>query len=176
MSKNIIGLTGKISSGKDTTADYICDVYGYTKYSLSSPIKQGLSVMFNIPLDTLNDRYLKESIDERFNKTYRYMLQTLGTEWARNMIDTDIFTKLAYDRIKDIDKVVISDIRFDNEAKFIKDLGGHIIQLYRYNSVQSHHSSELGISKSLIDFKLNNNGTKHNLYTNIDSIISTIES
>jgi hypothetical protein len=84
----------------------------------------------------------------------------LGTEWGRNTISNDIWVNLARHRIEESDHkiFIIDDVRFDNEAKMILDLGGEVWNLSRDGvGGQDGHISEAGISKELITKEVNLN-------------------
>lgn len=56
--------------------------------------------------------------------------------------------------------IIIKDIRFENEAKYIRDLGGEIWHIVRNDATKiKEHSSEAGISVATSDIVIHNNGT-----------------
>lgn len=81
--------------------------------------------------DTL-DSWLEDVLAQQ-QVTPRYALQTLGTEWGRQL-DENIWLLYA-DRDAAKRKVegfgIIPDCRFLNEAKFIKDSGGLLLEIVR---------------------------------------------
>lgn len=97
----------------------------------------------------------------------RETLQVVGTEGFRNIIKDDFWVSIA-----PCVNVVIRDIRFDNEAEFIRNNGGKVISVVRDNQdiPNSEHASEGGISESLIDIKIHNNGSKEELYSKADIV------
>ena len=68
-------------------------------------------------------------------------------------------------------KFVITDVRFQNEAEFIKKYGGILIEIDRNTGIIDEHISENNII--ICDYKINNNSTLISLYKNIDKIISS---
>jgi hypothetical protein len=60
--------------------------------------------------------------------------------------------------------VVITDIRFENEAKLVKDLGGIVIKVVRpqINNLHTHSSEELNFE---CDYIIINDGTIEYLYS-----------
>uniref|UniRef100_UPI0025C6BA94 deoxynucleotide monophosphate kinase family protein n=1 Tax=Cecembia sp. TaxID=1898110 RepID=UPI0025C6BA94 len=90
-------------------------------------------------------------------------MQTLGTEWARNLLDENIWVDVVRRKIKALDSysVVVTDVRFQNEAALIKELGGVILQVQREGldgvGIQGH-SSEVGRGVHA-DFVVVNDGT-----------------
>jgi hypothetical protein len=53
--------------------------------------------------------------------------------------------------------MVITDVRFDNEARRICDLGGVVWEITRDQTVTSDHATEQGISPFLIAATIENN-------------------
>lgn len=54
------------------------------------------------------------------------------------------------------DVCVVTDVRFENEAKRIRDAGGVLWNIERDTGIIDSHSSEAGIDKSLIDYTIIN--------------------
>jgi hypothetical protein len=52
--------------------------------------------------------------------------------------------------------IVIDDIRFDNEALLVRDMGGIVVEITRPNTSQMAHASEAGIARNLIDHTFDN--------------------
>lgn len=148
----LIAFTGLAQAGKTTAADLFCRV-GFEKFSFATPLKQMLRV--------LTDAVDKDSRPpELCGKTLREALQTLGTDWARNMIGPDIWVQVARSRLAamlarpDIRGVVCDDVRFPNEAELIRELGGVVVLVSRPGLVQMSHASEGGLPAELIDVRL----------------------
>lgn len=145
----LIGLTGLAQSGKSTVATYLKETHNFYEDSFAVPIRSMVCGLLGISLAELEE--LKESIIEGFEKTPREMMQTLGTEWGRQMIQDDLWiTALKY-RLPaptTAKKIVVSDIRFENEAALIRSLGGTIWHVKRQGQAMinaSKHVSEVGI-------------------------------
>jgi len=194
--KRIIGFVGKKNSGKDTAGDYLINRFNYIRYAFGDPVKKICKILFNLSEEQLNDRVLKEAIDNRWGISPREMFQKIGTEFGQDMIFT-LFPKLKnnisfkqnqlwvnlckswLDNIENKDKnIVITDVRFKHEAEFIKNQGGLLIHIYRdiSNSSNDCHVSETEINdiikdKNLIDFEVDNNFQLLDLYSQIDKII-----
>lgn len=156
----LIGLAGEAGCGKDTVAKFLCDTHEFHQIALAEPIRKGISAMFGIPNECLTDRALKEQpLDHLCGKSPRYAMQTLGTEWGRNQLCLDVWLKVAQ---RDIDYhqklaaannlylngIVVSDIRFEGEAKWLRDQGGIIWHIKRPNNPHATltgHLSEVPI-------------------------------
>ena len=62
------------------------------------------------------------------------------------------------------DRIVISDVRFDNEAIQLSKMGGYIWRIERKNAASVNaHESENGVNPQWIDCIINNDSTINNL-------------
>jgi len=166
----IYGITGPAGAGKDTAGAYICKVTGATHISFAAPLKAGLAAMgFPEP----SNRDDKEVQIPGFPFSWRRLAQTLGTEW-RNMVDPDLWLKLAMNRATGSGDCVFTDVRFDAEATAIRERGGKIIHIQGrkvgLNGLESH-ASEQGILMLDTDFFVDNSGTLEQLHSQLESII-----
>lgn len=88
--------------------------------------------------------------------TGRHILQRLGTEMFRNQVHQDIWLFVMERRIatRRAQYHIISDVRFDNEAEFVRKQGGIVVQVRRSDQREPSpdaHASEQGINDDLID-------------------------
>lgn len=93
------------------------------------------------------------------NVSLRQAYQLIGTEWGRSILD-NIWQELAPDG------VIISDVRFDSEAEFLRDRGYTIIEVIRpglKKISESSHASEAGLLNTLVDIVVVNEGTVNDL-------------
>jgi len=149
----IIAFTGLAQSGKTLAASFFTNA---ERISLADPLKAMLKVLTsdsdkNVPQLSL------------CGKTLRYALQTLGTEWGRNMIGENLWVEHARQRIRcllednwvqpsNTNLVTIDDVRFDGEAEMVRNMGGIIIHIRRPGIDKMSHASEQGIDPALVDF------------------------
>ena len=137
----LVGLLGFIGSGKGTAGEILKDM-GFQPISFASGVKDVASVMFDWPRellegDTDESREWREQPDEfwssRFGKDFtpRLALQLMGTEVGRQVFHEDFWV----DRIKktmDPNKnYVITDVRFMNELRFVRQNAGVLICIER---------------------------------------------
>lgn len=156
--KNVIAITGKAGSGKDTVASFLEENYGYKNYKFAEPIYGILKVAFNLSDEKINALKRYDENKEAFipgytDITYRKALQLIGTEFFRNSIDKDIWASNLIDRLRTSsdNKIVISDLRFPNELEALKKYKEHfnlnVIKVVRPNSgldkTLAEHESEL---------------------------------
>lgn len=140
----IIGICGLIGSGKDTIADYLQNIHQFRRESFAHTLKDAVADIFGWDRELLEgrtkeSRAWREQVDpwwaERLNMphlTPRWVLQYWGTEVARKSFHDDMWIAALENKLrKTKDDIVISDCRFPNEIKAIKDAGGIVIRVVR---------------------------------------------
>lgn len=140
----IIGICGLIGSGKDTIADYLQNIHQFRRESFAHTLKDAVAAIFGWDRELLEgrtkeSRAWREQVDlwwaERLgmpNLTPRWILQYWGTEVARKSFHDDMWIAALENKLrKTRDDIVISDCRFPNEIKAIKDAGGIVIRVVR---------------------------------------------
>ena len=192
----IIGLCGNKKCGKDTFANYLVDTEGYIKMAFADYIREALKILFDWDEDTFSQDQ-KEKDDDYWGTSPRKMMQELGTEFLRqhckNMISQDFVLPngksyqstfhikrlnkdiLNFYKMNNDVKIIISDIRFQDEVDYVKQLGGTVIKVNRdiQKNEFSNHASENQIDNlKSIDIVLDNN---QNLNHYIKKIRFTIE-
>ena len=171
----IIGISGKSGSGKDYVSNILqsillneCGEY-YTIDKFARKIKEALSVLFEINIKHFEEQSFKsKKIYKDF--TCRDLMILLGNHFGRASIDKDFWIDLLFNSNKG-NNIIISDVRFKNEFKAIKNRGGLIIRVEsdEYNNIDN--ISEKDLDGYQFDYVITNN--KH-LKTN-DSLISQLK-
>lgn len=162
----LIGLTGRAGAGKDTVAEML----GYERYAFAQPLKTMLAVIgFPEP-----PRAQKEDLIPGFVFSWRRAAQTLGTEWGRNL-QSDIWLALAkrYHQNVKADFLVITDVRFHNEASWIRERGTLVHVRGRNATLEltaQQHASELELPFEDGDYVINNSGSLNMLRTYAHSL------
>lgn len=165
MTAKIVGFTGPAGSGKDTAADYLMSK-GFVKISFASTLKAMLATA-GLPEPASRDD--KEKIIEGFPFSWREAAQTLGTEWGRSL-DPDIWLKLTLKGLEPDGKYVVSDVRFENEAKVVRENGLliHLVGRKVDMGDLEAHASEAGVTRAHGDYCVRNTEGFEYLYTWID--------
>jgi hypothetical protein len=140
----IIGICGFIGSGKDTIADYLVNIHQFRRESFANTLKDAVSAVFGWDRDMLEgrtrqSREWREQVDPWWakrlnmpNLTPRWVLQYWGTEVCRRAFHDDIWIAALENKLRNSqDDIVISDCRFANEIKSIKDAGGIVVRVVR---------------------------------------------
>lgn len=159
----IIAFTGYAQAGKTTAADFFAS-RGWSKVSFAAPLKRMMAVLTS---ETDKDARPPELCGKSVRESY----QSLGTDWGRNMIGEDIWLRAAKRNMESIIKagghVVCDDVRFDNEAELIHQLGGLVIEIGRPELVQMAHASEAGVKPLFLDFSILNDSGIDSLHDKI---------
>jgi hypothetical protein len=207
----IIGICGFIGSGKDTVADYLVNLHHFRRESFANTLKDAVSAVFGwdrtmLEGRTKQAREWREQQDNWWTNrlgiviTPRWVLQNWGTEVCRNGFHDDIWIASLENKLRNsTDDVVISDCRFPNEIKAIKQAGGIVVRVVRgpepewYDAAVSRnrgpngnstwslsgrkleqlgvHASETAWVGTKFDVVLDNNGTLDDLYQQVKRLV-----
>jgi phosphomevalonate kinase len=128
----LVGISGKVGSGKTTTADKLAARVEKTKIcNFADPLKQEVSKRFGVALDRLYVQAEKNKpVSDSDPTTLGELLQRVGAErrkenpnyWIERMAEL-------VDSLSDVDLIVVGDVRHKNEAEFIAKRGGLLIRL-----------------------------------------------
>lgn len=176
----LIGLTGYAGSGKDTVRNILEHRHDYDGIAFADPIRDMLTALLescSITTDWLTERELKEKPIPELGLSYRQMAQQLGTEWGRALKESmwlDIAAaKVAMYSQYNSPGIVISDVRFPNEAAWIRAQGGKIWTIVRpgIEPVRAHASEDL-IATLPYDYVIYNQGTIDDLPRAVEAALN----
>lgn len=156
----VVAFTGRAGSGKTTAADQLVK-RGWARVKFADPLKDMMRALLaasGMPADEIERRIegdLKEQPEPILRgRSPRYAMQTIGTEWGRDLICGDMWTGIAQARIQAHlqagQSVVIDDCRFDNEADVVRALGGLIVELQARGGIAGTHQSERGVTADIV--------------------------
>jgi hypothetical protein len=171
----LIGMCGAAGSGKDT----IADILGFDRVAFADPLYEMVAIVTGLTPAEMRDRETKEREIDWLGHSPRQLLQTLGTEWGRDTISQTIWIDTAMRRVRGLleqgRSVVVTDVRFANEAAAIKAAGGVIWQVVRgqgsIKGLAARHASEAGVDALLIDRVLGNWSTIERLRQTVEAAI-----
>lgn len=169
----IIGLTGLPRSGKDTAAEYLVRAERYSRRAFATPLKEAAAVLLRRELWEMEGQqgFDREALLPEWGFSTRWFLQRFGTECMRNQIDQDFWIKRMRVSMVPEGRYVITDVRFQNEAALIHELGGQIIEIMRPGLVRSTHVSDNGVKA---DWHAWNGSSINDLHTTIAEIVSNV--
>lgn len=160
MTLKLIGIHGKKRAGKDTAGIFIKNTLNYNSDdsyimdSFADPLRKFGYMTFGI-----TERNREEMI-ESIGVTGRQVLQLIGTEVGRNINSNFWIEALKYRNPK-MTGLIITDVRFNNEAEFVTSHGGKILKVVRpdFESTDTH-ASEVPIDDKYVDHVIMNDSTK----------------
>ncbi|MCL9653549.1 deoxynucleotide monophosphate kinase [Pseudomonas protegens] len=177
----LIGLAGPARSGKSTAADHLARNHLLEHYAFADPIRAGLMEIFNLDPDDFEGER-KEQPLTWLGRSPRELMQSMGTEWARQMVHPDVWVKIAEQNLNYLQNslssvvgFVVSDVRVENEAEFIRRRGGTIIHIHRPSApAVNPHATEVGILIRQDDLIARNTADLSSLRTEIDGCVEVI--
>lgn len=181
MSTKLIGIHGPALSGKDTLAAVLCERHGFKMMAFAAPLKIAVAHMFGWPLELCFSQDGKAMRSEFWGLQVRDALQQVG-EGVRKMFGEDFWVRrwlYDYVQVQNQLSVVLTDVRYENEADSIRGYGGTIVHLKRdgagLTGAQSEHSSERGIQFHDSDILIENNGTLAELALRADALVKFLD-
>ena len=209
----IIAISGLIGSGKDTVADYLVNLHEFRRESFAGNLKNAMCEIFGWDREMLegrskSSREWREQVDEWWAErlgiphlTPRWILQHVGTDVIRGQFHDDMWLASLENKLrKTDDDIVISDVRFKNEVRMLKDLGAICVQVVRgdrpewyteaikantykdklavanarqnLEHVYKVHRSEYDWVGTDFDVILDNNGSLDDLYAQVEKLVS----
>jgi hypothetical protein len=169
----LIALTGPAGHGKDSVAAELEHTHGFARLSFAAPLKDAIAVLFCIPRADLEDRERKEAVIGRWNRSPRQLMQ-----WLRAEVRDDFFLLRADAALEELmaagRDVVVSDCRFDNEARHLTRLAAGALYQSGVWGVDASvrlgkrpavlrgatalHATEAGLDPALLTATVDNNG------------------
>jgi hypothetical protein len=192
----IIGITGMAGSGKSTVAGILEDRFGFIEESFADPIRR-FAVSLCCTSHTDLEKVKEQPIHGLCGVSPRVFMQKMGTEFGRDMISPDIWIRALESRmdrmrrfVDDFDprrssaaaewwspklasgqlKIVVSDVRFANEAAWIRD-HGELWHLARAGKSVQKHISESGVALTDRDRSLDNDCDLERLAARVAALI-----
>ena len=163
----IIGLSGYARSGKDTVAELLVLNYEFKRVAFADGIRDALIALNPILHDghRLNEIVQMYGWDVAKSKDeVRRLLQVMGTEVGRKLINEDVWVWRLFNTIGDNERIVIPDVRFPNEANMVKDRGGEVWRINRHNHTAiNDHVSERAMDNYMFERVVYNDGTLDDL-------------
>jgi hypothetical protein len=184
----LIGLGGKLQSGKDTVFNIIKEFHPEAeKFYFTKKMKESAAALFGIDPE-LWEKYKNDELESLLtlelgkgevviHMTIRQFLQRYGTEAHRNIFGEDYWL----DDImpEDFDHsnrfVVVKDMRMPNEIERIIELSGFTVKVEKNGLENSDHPTENEIPDELIDWHLDNNGSREELKNNVKTMLRVFE-
>lgn len=168
----IVMINGKAQSGKSTMAKFLVEQRGFKEFSFAEPIRKFVTEICGFK--SIEELEKNKTVPQEIlsGNTPRYAMQTLGTEWGRELINVRLWTMLVRNKILEEVKnghtnFVISDLRFDTEYNDMMSYFGYedmdVFCIDRgetnLSSTEQQHASENSFTILPEFVKIHNNGT-----------------
>jgi len=189
----LVGLTGYAGSGKDTFAKSLRLRGGYERVGFADAVKEMALVLdpyILAPTPSPTRGYDFELLsvvvrrlgwdDAKKIPDVRSYLQKLGTEAVRNIVNKDAWVWAAQGKIWPLitegTNVVVTDVRFQNEADLIRSWGGKVFRVTRpgFEPV-NNHISDTGVDTIAVDGVVSNSGLIDDLGSEAVRVIKLME-
>jgi hypothetical protein len=183
MTLDLVGFAGAMGAGKDEAAKPLLED-GWVLVKMADPIRQslraldlevtyrGCHVRLNSVIDDIGFDAAKRAIPY-----IRHVMQRIGDEAGRQIHGEYVWTNIANTRIAELlysgKRVVVTDLRYDNEAHMVHHLGGKVVLIKRPGTATSYHASEAGLPMSLVDRVILNETSVEQLHLNVRRMLAS---
>ncbi|MBI3925113.1 MAG: hypothetical protein HY319_06200 [Armatimonadetes bacterium] len=177
----LIGLAGYAGVGKDTAADVLVEEFDFRRVAFADPMREALELLdpfiCNGEQEPIRLCSLVQSCgwnQAKQNAEVRRLLQAMGTEVGRNLLGQDLWVQLAARKF--VDRTVVTDTRFPNEARLIKQSGGVLVRLNRpgFGPVNDH-LSDRAFDTWKYDHLIENEGTVEELHQQMRDLVGRLK-
>jgi hypothetical protein len=200
--KALLGLAGQARSGKDTVASMVEDILkeevpdlDVHRDAFANRLKVSAAHALGFKFDTIDEyrdwsdriksnaviqvvlpespyRPVEGPVDIIQEISGREYLQFYGTEAHREVFDKDFWVWSLLEDPPECDLLIVTDVRFPNEAEAIREMGGEVWEVYRTETATVPvHASEEPLPASLIDCEITNDGTLEELKEQVKELL-----
>lgn len=118
----------------------------------------------------------EEPIEALGGVTPRRLMETIGTDWGRQLIDPEVWVKVTEARLRSLleqgTSVVVDDVRFANEFDLIKRLGGSMVHIERPGTTPT--AMENRLSEMTFDHYLTNDAGQAEFRSKVDRLAARL--
>lgn len=190
----IIGLNGRMRSGKDTVAEILAELHpDVQRIAFADKLKDSICALFGISREMLELLKLGDNrlvldpdpkladdeytylMDEFPQLTFRQFTQRFGTEAHREIFADTFWIDQVFNGLDHKNRiVVITDMRFPNELAAVAKHSGWLVKVKRdeAESKADSHSSEQFIADSEFHYLIENNASLETLRDNVADMFS----
>jgi hypothetical protein len=175
--RKVLGLVGYATAGKDAAAAALVQD-GWLRVAFADAVREALLeldplVMSGHKLSEL--LYRCDFQEAKRHGEVRRLLQRLGTEAGRNIHGQDCWVKIAERKMEETTAdVVLTDVRFADEAAFVRKHGGTLVYIERpgVGPINGHVSDAgIGALKVQCDVAIHNDGSVEQLHERIREVV-----
>lgn len=183
----VIGLAGFARSGKDTVADILEEITDgrVERDAFADRLKLIAALALGVAVhpDDVGTSGVRRWADQ-FKQAEsvavigpggsviseisgRQFLQRLGAEGIRDVLGQNALVDAVPLRRSGVDLLVLTDVRFENEARAVRGAGGSVWRVNRPGVGEGTHRSEIPLADELVDVEIDNSGSITDLYATV---------
>ncbi|MDX3525108.1 hypothetical protein P1P75_01250 [Streptomyces sp. ID05-39B] len=185
----IIGLSGYSRSGKNEAAEALVR-FGWKQAAFADKLREFLLAVDPVipgPYGTGNLRLsiLVRDVGWEYAKDHypevRALLQRAGTEAGRKLLGPNVWVDALFRELEDAPALVVTDVRFPNEAQAVTDRGGVVIRIERpgvgpaKDRIGRVHESETALDDWPFDHLLRNDGSTRALHRKLHGVADLVQ-
>lgn len=183
MPKIIIGLAGQLASGKEEAKKYLEEEHGAGSYRMSSILRDVLNRLY-IPIERINLQSLSLALRDCFGSdTLARVIAEDAKNDSHEIVIIDGVRRLDdIVKLKDLPNFYLVSIDADPKIRYERmklrnENGGDAEKSYAQFLEDGAREAELQIPEvmSKAKFKINNNGSKTELYKQLEDMLTTLE-
>lgn len=186
---DLIGLHGRKRAGKDTCGARLASAHGYARIAFADPLRlflarldplvgwrDGAPLRLSVVLAEAEGNWdrLKDEAHDPVHREIRVLLQRVGNEAGKAVFGDTVWADRGLATARRLGgRVVLTDVRFDVEARAIVAAGGRVVHVVRPAAEASAdpHASEAGIDPRYISATIVNDGTVEQLHARVDALV-----
>jgi hypothetical protein len=182
----LIGLSGKAGSGKSTVGDYLAGAHGYAQFAFAGALKAVVQTAFHFTDEQMV--FGKEVVDPRCGKSPRWCLQHFGSAfrevWPEVWIWNLRWEILGFLAENGQYPIVVTDLRFRDEAAALKAMGAVLVRLRRDKDHRLEacatgipgHVSEVDLDGwEGWDYRIVNDGSLTDLVAEVENMLAALK-
>ena len=158
----IIACAGQLCTGKDVLCDHLCEWLNkishtdspeklWKRDAFANAVKKVFTDSFGLDKDFIEKWKRSNEIPPGFLKPVRQSLQFIGDGFRQ--IKDEIWIDIA---LRDKNRIILSDARYINEAKKVREEGGIIILLHRPGYLNDDPNPSESQIRPIVEFCINN--------------------
>jgi hypothetical protein len=168
----LIGICGYARSGKDTAATALTGK-GWTRKAFADALKQDAATALRSSIiaghhNPPKDEFMPWFTDPALKETFRPFMVEYGRA-MRNIYPTYWIERLALE-IEPEKCYVITDVRYANEADWVRSRGGKVVEIVRPGVGPANNEEKNSMEAFKPDAHVYNNGTVEELHRKMEEI------